>query len=99
MKRLGGLWAADFTPRGGDLCSHRQQDVSMELQVEIWLKHHRVVQLKRLGNSYVFVVEPKGQGFQAVDFLRPNQHRLRLFFATPQGEEIFYINEEEKFQY
>lgn len=93
MKRLGGLWSADFTSRGDGLCRHRQQDVSTGRQAEIWLKYHRVVSLRRLESSYVFVVEPRDQGFQAVDFLRPDRCPITIFFLTAEGEEIGRLTE------
>ncbi len=93
MKRLGGLWSADFTSRGDGLCRQRHHDVSIGRQAEIWLKYHRAVSLRRLESSYVLVVEPREQGFQVVDFLRPDRCPITIFFLTPGGEEIHRLTE------
>lgn len=95
MRILGGLWSARFIVREDSLCRNRQRDVSIGRQVEIWLKHHRIVSLKRRGHDYFVVVKPTKQGFQAVDFLRPGRCPISFYFDTPQGEPIFYMSEKE----
>lgn len=87
---LGGFWTAagDITQRQDGLCYQRQRDVSSGKQVEVWLKYHRLLQLQYANRQIRFVVEPEDQGFQAIDFLRPEADDLHFIFVTPDGQEI-----------
>lgn len=87
---LGGFWTAagDITQKQDGLCHQRQRDVSSGKQVEVWLKYHRLLQLQYANRQIRFVVEPEDQGFQAIDFLRPEADDLYFIFVTPDGQEI-----------
>lgn len=87
---LGGFWTAagDIIQRQAGLCHQRQRDVSSGKQVEVWLKYHRLLQLQYADRQIRFVVEPEDQGFQAIDFLRPEADDLHFIFVTPDGQEI-----------
>jgi hypothetical protein len=89
-----GFWTAagQITQKQDGLCQHRQADVSLlGQQEEVWLKYHRLISLKRLDNTVVFVVEPQTRGFQAIDFLRQGADTLQLIFVNSDGREIVKI--------
>lgn len=89
-----GFWTAagQITRKQDGLCQHRQADVSLlGKQEEIWLKYHRLIILKHLDNTVVFVVEPQRQGFQVIDFLRQGTDTLQLIFVTSDDKEIIRI--------
>lgn len=90
-------WGGFWKERGriersiSDLCRERQYTVSVGQQVEIWLKYHHVLQVRRLGKTFVLMVEPRAQGFEAIDFVRPDVEPLVFIFVAPDGKELHRI--------
>lgn len=86
----GGFWKEQgrIERSTADLCRERQYTVSVGQQVEIWLKYHHVLQVQRLGKTFVLVVEPHAQGFEAINFNRTAAEPLVFIFVAPDGKEL-----------
>lgn len=85
---LSGIWTAldeIWDCYGGE---QPQQINSGEL-AELWLIHHRLVDITWQDNQYVVTVEPDGHGLQLVQFSRSEDYdALPVVVITPAGEEI-----------
>lgn len=91
----GGFWKEQgrIERSTTDLCSERQYLVSVGQQVEIWLKYHHVLRVQRLGKTFVLMVEPRVQGFEVIDFGRPEGEPLTFIFVAPDDKEFRRITQ------
>lgn len=96
IKNLSGLWTLSGDVRAKCFEPERH-DAILKLQTaEVWVLLHRVKSVKRLGTSYVVVVEPTEKGVQFVQFTRPTEWvPLTMYLVTEDGKEIDKIVEAE----
>lgn len=96
LTNLSGLWAL---PNGARAACYEPErhDATLKLQkAEIWVLLFTVREIRRVGSSYVIIVEPVEQGVQFVQFPRPSQQLpLDLHFVTQDGRVIEEIIEAE----